>query len=465
MSLKAGHLILVAGTMLAASVAAWHQNEQQRRKTKGEQDRDTQRNNMIEHTLDEVDSLCQDIDMLRSALQAASHDQHLGVEVTAYAQKYAVLKEQLKDFRDRLQQQQQAFQAATRKWEKEPLTYQNGHFDSLDVESLHDAARHLVQSGETLRQRLAEHREAAWLQKQEQENTQKAVQTARERLQARLAELDQLPHTTLAPGSYAAVIRQIAEIDRQIAQQSHSAAYESTLQTIDQVHEIHQRVQTTLIRWQEQHIAAQRAYRKLQYELRAVDQEFLAHWAAPQWQNIQQDVSVLGQHLTTLTQPTTDEASFKIFLSRIEQVQHDLAATDVAAQQQYEIDVQRKALVTQLVEVLEELDFSVDAELEDAQNPRSEVIIKADRSSGQEVQMVVDMTHHIELKMDDGIKGADCVQDVRQIIAKLRETGVELNIDDWGDISPERLEGMESKEAPRSSEMTKSNQQTSAGQM
>jgi hypothetical protein len=459
MSLKAGHLILIAGTMLAASVTAWHQDEKQRRKAKSEREHDAQQQDSIEHALREIDALCDTIDMLRASLEE-NQQQHVASDVAAYVQSTADLHQQRAHFKDRFQQQQRAFREASKRWKKQPLTYQGGHFQELDVAALHDTARHLAHSGEALL-RLAHERDETVQLHQEKKDAPEAAQLARARMQARLDELEQLPHNIFAPGRYAALMQRAADVERQIEQQAYAAAYEAAIQVIDHARDTHQQVHSALQAWEQRRAAAQRAYTQLQHAVRAADHDFLMHWAPQQWEKIQRDTETVGQQLAAQDRPTASETSVAPLLDHIEQIQQEISDADIAAQQRYEADIQRKALVSQLITVLEELGFAVDAELRDAQNPTGEVVIAADRASGQEVQMTVDLTHQIQLAMDDGVKGADCVREVRQIMEKLQETGVALTIDDWGEIPPERLDAEERKSSPL--EQRQSNQRADSG--
>lgn len=196
---------------------------------------------------------------------------------------------------------------------------------------------------------------------------------------------------------------------------------------------------------------AEQAVSEVKAAYESVDRDFVSKWTSGKMDEIPEKIKQLEVQLA--------RKDFSEVPSAARKIQDEIESIKREADETYAKEKKRETIVDGILDALEDMDFAVGANLADEKNPLDSVIISANHPSGQEVQMEVDLnTEHIQMNLDDdettGSRvGADCVATVSEIISRLEEKGIEMEMTDWGYADPERVKRAgDARQLPRQRE-------------
>lgn len=333
---------------------------------------------------------------------------------------------------------QQQFNSAAAAWRSNNEYYQGGHFDRLEFAEAQQRAEAAVQHSQQIVSIAEARREEERIQR-EFERRQAEAQAALIQAQAARSQFAALPHAKLAPGAADVIDRQIAQAILQIQQGDFEAASQTARQARERCETQAREVQAAFATWQTRFEAARSAVEDTRQAIIAVDQVFVQTWTHGSLDAPQAQMQAMAQALAGAREPTLDSATYDQIVAQSRAVQAALEVAQTQANEQYADEMRRQTIVDAILDVLDGMQFNVGAQLADESNALGDVLVSAGHPSGQEISMRVDINRKINMNLEDGVKGADCVADVYNIIKGLQDAGIDLEMTDWGTADPDRV--------------------------
>jgi hypothetical protein len=172
--------------------------------------------------------------------------------------------------------------------------------------------------------------------------------------------------------------------------------------------------------------------------LASLDRNLLIEWTPEQLLAIEQELQTLER---SIGEAATSEAACEPdeTMGRIAALESKILTLRTTADERYAKEQSRKTVVAALMKSLASLRYTTGARLVDESRPLSKVAIDARHPTGRTLSMRVDIEGRIELQMADGIKGADCVAEAKDLMKELSAKGVEMTMTDWGTATAKRV--------------------------
>ena len=434
---KCGHVEL--NQQREAELRRQREAEARRRQAQAAHLHDEQRLKVVrqaeQHAQQQVRQAQSDVAHARSGVVAA----YAATELRAWEQTLLGVQAGVEQTRTALQQAEQRFNAASTAWRRNPEVYQSDHFTHVNFAGAEQQLAALTREAQRLTS-LAETRREEERLRRELEQQQAEAQAALLQAQAALKHVAALPHASLAPGALPRIEHLLGHAIQQRDRGELLAATATARQAHQQSERCAQEVQTALAAWQTRVDATRKSVAELHQTLEAQDQTFLQTWVPGQLAHLIAEAQVVAQTLERNATPTRDDAPYEQLQAQCLTLHAALEATQHSAAERHAQAIRRRTIRNEVVAVLENMGFSgIDARLADPNDLLSADLIAASRASGQALSLQVMTSGQIQLLMDDGVKGANCVADVEQMIEALAAAGVKLEMTDWGHADPDRV--------------------------
>jgi hypothetical protein len=421
-----------------AELRRQREREDRIRRAAEDQKRDGKREQSIQQTSREIRGIVQ---QTQSALEVARKGvvaKYAASELTAWKRQCESAQQEFDQMQAAFNRAQQNFRQATESWKSNNEQYRGGHFDGVDFRNARRALDAVIQEGKRLQDIAETRREEERIQR-EMERQQAEAQAALLQARTMCRQLEDLPHAALAPGAMEEVHRQIERVNRSIQQQDYPSATQTARQTNQYGMERIREVQEAYQNWQSRYEAARVALEEAQQAMASFDRDFVQTWAQGHLDTPDAQAREITQAFSQAQHPTHDTAPYDHIIQRSRDIQAAITGACTIASERYAEEKRRETIVDAILDVLEGMNFNVGATLSDESDRLSEVMISAGHPSGQEVSMRVDVHRTVHMDMEDGVKGANCVADVYNLIEGLQDAGIELEMTDWGYADPDRV--------------------------
>lgn len=421
-----------------AELRRQREREERIRRAREMQNRDQQRQRAAQRAESSVKSTVQQMQRALEQARSGIITQYAASELREWERVCQGAQQEFNRVEAALRRAGQQFGAATAAWRSNQEYYNAGHFDQVDFTSARQRVEAALQEGRRIGEMASARREEERLRR-ELERQQAEARAAVVQAQAVRNQLNILPHAALAPSAADQIDRQIARANQQIQRQNFVAATQTARQARQQCQARVNEVQKAFAAWQTRFENARVSVEQAQQAMSALDREFIETWAQGALNGPQAQLRAIERALTRAQTPTLDATVYTRIERQSREVQTAIEAAQSKANENYANEMRRETIVDAIMDVLEDLDFNVGADLSDEGNRLSDVVITAGHPSGQEVAMRVDIDRQVNMNLEDGVKGADCVADVYNLIEGLQASGIELEMTDWGYADPDRI--------------------------
>jgi len=416
------------------------EREQRIRHAREAHRRDETRQKGLQGAMQRAESVLQHAQDLMGSLQTAI-SQYAAKEYQDWQQLYNTAKRSSEQTGQKLELAQEQFAQATKAWQANDESYEGAVFDTVDFSGAMRASEAALQDARRIA-RLVEARRAEATLAQERDQKQSDAQIALLHAHELQSQLQELSQGLVLSDLLQTVGQEIIVAENLLM----SGQFEQALQHAQQV-ELKEtmrlrELETALLSWQEYYNTTRHIVEDVQQLAQALDQEFIRKWAAGKLDSPLADLINLEKSLTSAEQPTTQPQIFDELTARAGAIKTALLDAQAIAEERRGEEMSRREVVKALDKALSDMNFNVGLKLEDVNNPLSDVLIDARHGSGQEMKFSVDHTRQINMNLEDGVRGIDCVADVYQLIQSLEKEGVELQMTDWGHAKPDRVQAM-----------------------
>lgn len=406
------------------------------RRARESHDRDEKRQQARHQALRGVLEILQFADDLVNSMRVQVVDHYAAAELAEWEAARQNVLQELEDAQATLAGAEEQFAAASAAWRNNPESYQEGHFRQCDFSKARRLAEGVLQQGRQMIRVAEGRREEEGLR---EELDQKLAQAEGGLVQARVARAQFDGLEELAATLVDELDQQLANATQQVQEGDLDGAIRTACQVQQQANAQIGAVQAAFTAWQSRYDAAQAAVEEFRQRLQALDHEFMQEWAPGEVGKLQAQLRSIEETLAHVQIPSSDGTVTDQIMAQVNQLQTAIEAVQVQADEQYANELRRETIVDALIDVLGDMRFNVGAQLADGTNPLSDVLISAGHPSGREIEMRVDHNHQINMNLDDGVKGANCVEDVHRLIEGLQSAGIQLEMTDWGSANPERV--------------------------
>ena len=401
------------------------------RRAREMQSRDQQRGQALQKKQKKVSRILQEAEAVLDSAPAGIVARYAATELGEWKQAQQRAEQAFTGRERALARAQEEFNVATASWRTNKEYYQSGHFKKVDFSSVQRQAEGLLRESQRI-VTLAKARQKEERIRQEMERQRAEAQAALIQAQAAYKQFSALPHAAFVPNVASQLERQLTEARRQISQGNWKLATLTAQQARQQGEEQISQVQAAFTTWQGRYEAARSAVEAAQQAMKALDQAFVQTWARQELEVAQAKLRKVARALAAASQPTAQTTIYDQMVEQSRAVQNKIEEAQSKANERYADEMRHKTIVKSMIGVLKGMHFNVGAQFADKSNRLSDVLISAMHPSGQEVRMQIDRTRTINMNLEDGVKGADCVADVYRLIEGLLAAGVELEMSDWG---------------------------------